>query len=315
MRRLVLVANPVASGFTASLHRDVVGILTGPFDVTPVWPGTPDEARRAASEAAASGYDVVAAMGGDGVIHQVAGGLVGTETALGIIPAGTTNVLARLTGAPARPRDAAQALADHRRVHPVTVGRIESDSPLGVRTEIVTFGAGVGFDAAVVELAERNPLRKVSFGALHYARSALRVAATDYRRRRPNLRVSAGGRRAEAVAVMVQLHDRFTFFGPIGLRLGGSGAPGPLAVIARRLTPLRTLRLVARAARGAPLDGVAGVEVWRGFDCLTVEADPTAWVEADGELLGKAARVVITVTGESLLVVDQMVPRTRLRLR
>jgi diacylglycerol kinase family enzyme len=305
MRRLVLISNPVASGFTASLHREVVAILTGPFDVTPVWPPTPGEARRAAAEAAADGYDVVVAMGGDGVIHQVAGGLVGTTSALGIVPAGTTNVLARLTGAPGRPREAAETLAAFRNVRPVTVGRIESDSPLGAQVEVVTFGAGVGFDAAVVELAERTPLSKVSFGALHYARSALRVVLTDYRRRPAHLRVASGERGADAVAVLFQLHDRFTFFGPLGLRLGGTSGTGPLVVVARRLTTVRLLRLVARAARGADLSKVPGVEVWHDVDLLTVEADPVAWVEADGELLGKASRIEISIEDRPLLVVDQ----------
>jgi diacylglycerol kinase family enzyme len=305
MRRLVLVSNPVASGFTASLHREVVATLTGPFDVTPVWPPTPGEARRAAAEAAADGYDVVVAMGGDGVIHQVAGGLVGTGSALAIIPAGTTNVLARLTGAPGRPRDAAETLVTSRTVRPVTVGRIETDSPLGVRNEVVTFGAGVGFDAAVVEVAERTPLSKVSFGSLHYARSALRVALTDYRRRLPHLRVASGDRTAEAAAVLFQVHDRFTFFGPLALRLGGKVATGPLAVVARRLTTTRLVRLVVKAARGADLTEVPGVEVWSDLDRLTVEADPMAWVEADGELLGKASRIEISIEDRPLLVVDQ----------
>ena len=67
MRRLVLIANPVASGFTASLHREVVATLTGPYDVTPVWPSSAVEARQVAADAASDGYDVVVAMGGDGI--------------------------------------------------------------------------------------------------------------------------------------------------------------------------------------------------------------------------------------------------------
>ncbi|NIR41978.1 MAG: diacylglycerol kinase family lipid kinase, partial [Actinobacteria bacterium] len=53
-------------------------------------PGGPDEARGVAADAATEGYDVVAAMGGDGIVHQVANGLLGGEAALGIVPAGTT---------------------------------------------------------------------------------------------------------------------------------------------------------------------------------------------------------------------------------
>ena len=41
-------------------------------------------------------------MGGDGVAHHVGNALVGTDTALGLIPVGTTNVLARILGILAR---------------------------------------------------------------------------------------------------------------------------------------------------------------------------------------------------------------------
>ena len=48
-----------------------------------------------AQEAAHSGlYDVIVAAGGDGTLNEVARGLVGSPTPMGIIPLGTANVLA-----------------------------------------------------------------------------------------------------------------------------------------------------------------------------------------------------------------------------
>ncbi len=55
-------------------------------------------AAQAAHQAAIEKYDAVFAVGGDGTMGQVTSGLVGTDTALGILPAGTTNVLARELG-------------------------------------------------------------------------------------------------------------------------------------------------------------------------------------------------------------------------
>jgi len=49
---------------------------------------------QAAHQAAIEGYDAVFAIGGDGTVGQVAAGLLDTGTALGVIPAGTTNVWA-----------------------------------------------------------------------------------------------------------------------------------------------------------------------------------------------------------------------------
>jgi diacylglycerol kinase family enzyme len=253
-------------------------------------------------------------MGGDGVVHQVANGLLGGDTSLAIIPAGTTNVLARILGYPPDPRDAAAAVAESSSARRVPVAAVTTDSPAGVRHRLATFAAGVGFDAAVVRRAERTPLSKVAAGGLHYAWSAVRVLLADYRTRLPHLRVSDGRRRADAVAVMVQLHDTFSFFGPVPLRLGGTRT-GPVAAVVNDMATLRTLWLLARAARGLDPGRVPGVEVWAGFDTLTIEAEPAVWAEADGELLGKATRVEVAPESAGLLVVHTHRERRRFSLR
>ena len=51
-------------------------------------------ASQLARQAAAENYRAVFAIGGDGTVGQVAGGLIGTQTALGVLPAGTANVWA-----------------------------------------------------------------------------------------------------------------------------------------------------------------------------------------------------------------------------
>ena len=112
MRRLLLLANPSASGFTGALYRTVVETLSASFSLDTEWPNGPDDTLRLAASAAENGYEIVAAMGGDGVVHHVANGVAGTAAALAIIPAGTTNVTARIFGLPHRPKRAAAAIAD-----------------------------------------------------------------------------------------------------------------------------------------------------------------------------------------------------------
>ena len=58
------------------------------------------DTKRCAREAAAAGYAVVVAAGGDGTVNAVAEGLRGSATALGILPLGTANDLARELGIP-----------------------------------------------------------------------------------------------------------------------------------------------------------------------------------------------------------------------
>lgn len=55
-----------------------------------------------AKQYATMGFDAVVAVGGDGTVREVAEGVTGTKTALGIIPMGLTNTLARHLGLPLR---------------------------------------------------------------------------------------------------------------------------------------------------------------------------------------------------------------------
>ncbi len=302
MARLLLVANPAASGFTGALHREVVAALTPAFDVAPVWPDSADQARQAAAHAVDGGFDVVAAMGGDGVLHHVANGLAGTGIPLGIIPTGTTNVLARILGIPGKPRPAAKRLAAATTAHPVDLAHVVVEGLDGVeRSFYGLFAVGFGFDAAVVDAAERFPHRKLHFGGLHYARSAVGTAAR-FRNLPPNLHVEAEGQRAAGVAAMVQVHDTYTYLGVRRIGLARGPSEGLTALVLPRLSLGAAAALAPRLLGGRDLTGVAGAEVWPRLAKLVVDADPPAPVQADGELLGFAAGAEISTARGELFV-------------
>ena len=98
----------------------------------------PGHARELARESAARGDDAVLAVGGDGTINEVAAGLLGSQTALGVVPAGSGNGLARTLGISLDPAAALGELAYGVRQR-IDVGRINGEAFLNV--------AGVGFDA------------------------------------------------------------------------------------------------------------------------------------------------------------------------
>lgn len=68
------------------------------FEVDVSFTGKPGHATELASEASTGGFDLVVAMGGDGTVNEVARGLTGTLTPMGIIPVGSGNGLARDLG-------------------------------------------------------------------------------------------------------------------------------------------------------------------------------------------------------------------------
>lgn len=302
MRRLTLVANPSSSAFTGSLYRDVVATLSTEFEVDAVWPVNPADARQSAGDAAAEGREAVVAMGGDGVVHHVANGLVGSDTALGIIPAGTTNVFARLTGSARNPRKAARDLLAAS-AKPLETIRIESDSAAGSRLEYATFAVGAGFDADVIEVAEQRPESKLWFGSLHFARAAVGRVLGPYRGKKADLRVTVDGRTAEFVAFFAQAHQHYTYFGRLPMSLTGGPADRPAAASIARLDGLTAGRIVGRLATRRGLSRLDAVTVWPRFSSAIIEAASPVPFQADGEHLGHATRIEFSTGGEHRILV------------
>ncbi|MDH3499985.1 MAG: diacylglycerol kinase family protein, partial [Acidimicrobiia bacterium] len=270
MASLLLLANPAASGFTGGLHRDVVTTLRSAYDVEAAWPQSPEDARAHAAAAVVAGIDIVAAFGGDGVVHHVANGLMGSPTALGVIPAGTTNVVARVLGLPHKPMAATEFLATVPAAKRIPVAELQTSAFTGASDKrVAVFAAGAGLDAEVVQIAEQEPYRKYSFGSLHYARTALNVLWNEFRGRAPNMRVAAGDRSADAVAVFVQIHEMYSYFGRLPLRLGGHVAGTLTALVVQELPPQRAFNVLARALTTGGVGGVPGCELWTGVENLS----------------------------------------------
>ena len=295
MARLLIIANPAASGFTGAALRTVTAALSAEYDVDTDWPTSAEGSRQAAAAAAAAGYDVVAAMGGDGVAHQVANGLVHTDAALALIPAGTTNVLARIIGQPMRPAKAAAAILSST-PHPMTLAHVTD----GERSDHALFALGIGFDAAMVRESEKRPLSKGTIGSLHYVRSAISVALRDYRSKPPNLIVTCDGDTFHAVTVLVQIHDTFTYFGPVAFTLTSDMSDGPVAMATHDLPVRRAVAIAGTAALRRDLAKRDGVKLWAGFQKLIVEADPPAPLQADGDSLGMGGYFEITPAPDAL---------------
>ncbi|MGA7270169.1 MAG: diacylglycerol kinase family protein [Acidimicrobiia bacterium] len=302
MASLMLVANPAASQFTGGAHRDILHILSARHKVEAVWPRSALHARDIAADAVTAGFDGVIAMGGDGVVHQVAQALVGTEVFMGVVPAGTTNVFARQIGLPDKPVKAARHLGGEINLSRMAVVEVESTHPDGTSSvSDALFAIGVGMDAEVVAAAETEPYRKYRFGGIHYARTALSLLWRDIRRRRPGLTARQDDRTAPAVAVMVQFHSAFTYFGHRPLKFEPAH-PDPMTALVIRALPWRRAPAVLRHLVSSSLEKVSGIEVWSHVSQMTVEADPPALHEVDGEVLGQITRVILTFRPDALWV-------------
>ena len=118
-----------------------------------------------ASQCVSEGVDICVAVGGDGTVNEVGRGLIGTNTALGIIPCGSGNGLARHLGISMDPFKAVKWL-DKSIFSEIDYGMIE-DHPFFCT-------CGVGFDAKVTDTFSKAGTR----GVLTYMESILREIAT-----------------------------------------------------------------------------------------------------------------------------------------
>lgn len=116
MRAALLVHNVTAGrGETPAIVSGVVSALErAGFAVEPCAVEQSAAATEAVRAGVARGLDAVFAMGGDGTVRDAAAGVYGTGVPLGVLPAGTTNVVARALGLPLDARLAALALARSR---------------------------------------------------------------------------------------------------------------------------------------------------------------------------------------------------------
>jgi YegS/Rv2252/BmrU family lipid kinase len=151
-RRILVVFNPNAgrkAGLPtnttdeADLRRALADHrLNADVFVSPDQAGALERVRAAVAE----GYDVVAAAGGDGTVRSVAFELLGTSTALGILPAGTAMNVARSLGIP-RELDAAVGVLDSGEIRAIDVGWARDRPFLEM--------ASIGLNAEVLEIAEK----------------------------------------------------------------------------------------------------------------------------------------------------------------
>ena len=127
LRRMLIIVNPYASTVSDRLRNLVVYALRGRYEVHAVDTESRDHATILCREAAAEGYDVVVAFGGDGTFNEAANGLAGSDTPLCCLPGGRANVWCRIIGMPIDIVDATEhllAMAHDWQPRRVDVGRV-----------------------------------------------------------------------------------------------------------------------------------------------------------------------------------------------
>jgi YegS/Rv2252/BmrU family lipid kinase len=170
-RQLGVVLNPIKVEDVAAFKAMVDRAATEAGWNAPTWYTTTveDPGRSMAEKAAVSGAELVIVCGGDGTVRTVCAELAGTGVSVGVVPAGTGNLLARNLGIPLF-LQAAVDVALYGQDRAIDLVKVSGDG-IGDDEHYMVM-AGMGFDAAIMEGA--NEQIKARVGWLAYVVSGLR---------------------------------------------------------------------------------------------------------------------------------------------
>ena len=204
----MFIANPYAGSVSARTREVMVKALAADFKIEDVETEAREHGSQLARDAVELGFDAVIAFGGDGTINEIAQSLVGTDVALGILPGGSTNVMARSLGIPRDPVEATSFLAQRLREgtrRRINVGRADE--------RYFLFSMGMGLDGEVVKRVEQNPQGKRDHGEWLFLWNAIKAAMSEYRGRDPLISMRVNGGEEERAVLAITCNGRpFTYF-------------------------------------------------------------------------------------------------------
>ena len=109
---VLLIVNPVARTVSKPTLAVIEKALSADFRLEVSETKERGHANELAAQAVEEGIDLVVVFSGDGTINEAVNALAGTDTALGVIPGGATNILARALDLPTDPVEATGVLID-----------------------------------------------------------------------------------------------------------------------------------------------------------------------------------------------------------
>jgi YegS/Rv2252/BmrU family lipid kinase len=299
MPNTLLVYNPVAGRYPSRMLTErAAEVLEGyGWEVEIETTSGGEHIRSLASQAVEEEKDSIVVVGGDGSLNKALPGLVGTETALGVLPAGTANVWAQQIGLPGLSLTRWKALEES--AHRLARGQIKKMDVGLSNDKHFLLWSGIGIDAFIVHRIEPRKQWEKNFSVMRYAASAVWSAS---RWQGINLRVETDDLDIEGKFLLAEVSN-------IRLYAGGYATLSPQA-------SLDDGQMELWLFDGESLEEVLqqAWSVWTGqhvnstrvqfrqFKKVTLESDTPIYLQMDGEPEIGGKQVSISVLPRSLKV-------------
>jgi len=297
MRSAIIIYNPAAGRFSVKpfIKSAVKELMSAGWTVDVEETQSGEHTIELAKQASAEKKDAVFAVGGDGTIGNVVNGLIGSETALGVLPAGTANVWSIELG-----------LTPFAWTHPWVLKKnasILASAPcyavdVGMCNEIsFMMWAGIGLDALTIHSMEPRIRLEKFFAMPEYTAKTIWNAAQWSGMK---LRLWTDDKEVEGQFVLAVATN-------IRHYMGGLSNLSPNAYLDDGLLDLW---LFSGSNLGDALRHA--YDLWQGnhetsdavrcipFNSLQVETDSPFWLQTDGEPRGSMEKAEIKVQSRVL---------------
>lgn len=246
-----------------------------------------------AHEAVRRGFSVVAAVGGDGTVSEVASGLVGTDAVLGIVPTGTANVLAQELGIPLNIDAACRLLID--------ASATTSIDGMQIQERYFFLQIGIGLDSLMIRDTSRQHKRR--FGRVAYLWTGI-TRLLGFQPARFTIVTDGKQRRSGAVQVLIANGGAF---GVPQLRWGPDIYPddGSLTVCVIYSRNLLNYLRVAWYILTSQQKRSRTIRYYHARQNIIINADKPLPIQADGEIIGDTPVQVRVVPGAVRVIVPE----------
>jgi len=172
-KKILFIINPISGiGKQKRIETALPKLLdTNKYEHEIRYTGHVNHAKEISAQGAKEGFDVIVAVGGDGTLGEVASGILHTNTAMAVIPAGSGNGMARELGIPRHIKKAFDIINN---------GKIETIDTALLNGNTFVSTAGSGFDAHVANMFSVGEKRGFFRYALIVFREFLRYPSRHY---------------------------------------------------------------------------------------------------------------------------------------
>lgn len=288
VKKILFIINPISgAGKNNPLEKYIEERFGNPlFSYKIVYTERAGHATDLSKTAVAEGTDIIVAVGGDGTVNETARAIIGTECALGIIPTGSGNGLARHLKLPFNAKKALNSIG---------VGKFIKIDTATLDDKVFLSMAGVGYDAHVAKKFAKAGTR----GFLTY----FKIVSADYQGYKPRkYKLILDGKTIKRTAFMVSFANSNQFGNNASIDPNAKIDDGFIDVCIVRKVPVMRLPFTLPLLFMRKFDKSLYIEIIRA-KTITIKRKKGKAVHLDGDPYDSGKQIEIKIYPLSLKII------------